>query len=98
VETEWWIAALAAGVLAASADGVLARIRALEAVVFFLAAAGDTFSGGCLLPCRSTASCEAVAMALERNTAEVVRARGKEELRGRGAGPSLAGVDTQLCI
>jgi hypothetical protein len=41
--------ALVAGVLAAYADGVLARIRAPEAVIFFLAAAVDFFSDGCLL-------------------------------------------------
>jgi hypothetical protein len=41
--------ALVAGVLAAYADGVLARIRAPEAVIFFLAATVDFFSDGCLL-------------------------------------------------
>jgi hypothetical protein len=51
-------AALAAGLLATSADGVLAastdivlaRIRAPKAIVLFLAAADNSFSSGCLLP------------------------------------------------
>jgi hypothetical protein len=41
---------------------------------------------------------EVASIAMERNTAEVIRARGKKVLRGMGAGPSLAGNDTQLCI
>jgi hypothetical protein len=70
-------AALAAGVLSTSADSVFTRIRSssrggrrlFTAEVFFLEEAWQAF--------------EAAAVSMERNTAEVVRARGKEVLRGR---------------